>query len=127
MDANSYMEILRDVVLPYADENMPIIFKFQQDNDPKHTSRLVKKQFQENKVNVLDWPSQSPDLNPIENLWAILKQNIGNREFKNKDQLWHCVQESWYKISPETCQNLIESMPRRLNAVLTQKGGYSGY
>lgn len=79
MNAIGYRDILQDVMLPYAQEEMPLLWVFQQDNDPKHTSALVKNWFRENNVNILSWPSQSPDLNPIENLCGNLSRSYATK------------------------------------------------
>ena len=61
---------------------------FKQDNDPKHTSRVTKAFIAEASINLLPWPSQSPDLNPIENLWSILDVKLKGRRCNNKTELF---------------------------------------
>ena len=76
---------------------------------------------------MIEWPSQSPDLNPIENLWGVLKNEVSKRQFSNKAELWSFVKEEWQKIPIETCRKLISSMPNRMQKVIENKGGHSGY
>jgi len=68
MDQHVYVNILRNVILSYTDDEMSLIWTFQQDNDPKHTIKLATPTFSQKQIDVLPCPAQSPDLNPIENL-----------------------------------------------------------
>ncbi|EKM73419.1 hypothetical protein AGABI1DRAFT_28333, partial [Agaricus bisporus var. burnettii JB137-S8] len=71
------------------------------------------------------WFAQSPDLNPIEHLWVNLKDKLKvyPKPPKGVRELWDRVAEEWDNITPEKCQRLIESMPRRCQAVIKAKGG----
>jgi hypothetical protein len=95
---------------------------FQHDNDPKHTAKLNKEYLKKYIVPTLDWPSQSPDLNPIENLWAILEHRARDRAPRNEDHLFEILQEAWQALDAETLTKLADSMPERIQAVIERAG-----
>src|SRR6185312_4707212 len=109
---------------------------FQQDNDPKHTSKDVRGDLELKLTGrVLSWPSYSQDLNPIENIWAILKRNI---EKKVKDMVAKkkkvsqavfiaLVEEEWQNISDEVVLMCITSMPDHIQACIDAEGGHTKY
>ena len=99
----------------------------QQDNDPKHTSCVAKNFIAENGIQVIDWPSNSPDLNPIENVWHIIKNNVEKRMPKDTDELKRFMVEEWDAISEETVNNLILSMKKRCELVLEENGDRISY
>ncbi|CAJ0951270.1 unnamed protein product [Ranitomeya imitator] len=128
MDSTAYLEILaKNLRSSIKDLKMGRHFIFQQDNDPKHTAKKTKAWFKRQKIKVLQWPSQSPDLNPIENLWKELKIKVHMRHPKNLDNLEKICMEEWAKITPETCAGLIRSYKRRLLAVIANKGYSTKY
>jgi transposase len=131
MDADQYVDILNNHLLPSLEESGVGDDEciFQQDNDPKHTSKKAKNWMEENNITLLDWPPQSPDLNPIEHLWQHTKSQLCKYETLATGvwEIWDRVAEVWNDIEPEVCQRLIESMPRRLEAVIKAKGGHTKY
>ncbi len=109
-------------MLPSADELYgDADFIFQQDLAPAHTAKATKSWFNDHGVTVLDWPANSPDLNPIENLWGIVKRKMRDTRPNNADDLKATVKETWSSIPPQQCHKLITSMPRRIEAVIKAK------
>ncbi len=110
-------------MLPSADQ----LFKdadliFQHELAPSHIAKCTKSWLNDHGVGVLDW---SPDLNPIENLWGIVKRKIRNKRTKNADELKATVKETWASIPSQQCHKLITSMPRRIEAVIKVLSTYT--
>ena len=132
MVKEDYLDILKSDLLNslnyYNLNNNRTIF--MQDNDPKHKAKLVMDWLNQQQFEVMDWPPQSPDLNPIENMWAKLKKMLKknySQPAKNKDELFKRVGECWYKIDAIECQKYIESMPRRVKQVIDARGLWTRY
>ncbi len=128
MNAAKYRDILDENLLQSAqDLRLGRRFTFQQDNDPKHTAKIMKEWLHNNSVTVLEWPSQSPDLNPIEHLWRDLKMAVHQRLPSNLTELERICKEEWQRIPKSRCEKLVASFPKRLMAVLNQKGASTKY
>ena len=131
MNADLYCQILRDELmdsLDYYNLN-PADVIFQQDNDPKHTSKLAKACTAELSLQILEWPAQSSDLNLIKLLQEHLKHQLNAWPTRPSGmlELWERVEKEWEAIDKDVVLKLIDSMPSRVEAVRKAKGGPTKY
>ena len=96
-----------------------------QDNDPKHTSKpcYLKNKEDQGHVLVMDFPPQSPDLNPIEHLWGHLKTEKAKLSVTSQEALWNIVKSCWDNEAHQVFNRLVESMPAGVHDVIKVKGG----
>jgi hypothetical protein len=128
MNAVKYTTVLQTVMIPSAQTLFTDRYYFQDDNAPCHRARSVVKWMADHNVDRLDWPAQSPDLNPIENLWSILATRVQKAAPRTKRELIEALIAAWYRnITPDHIQKLVQSMPNRCKQVLRSKGWPIGY
>ncbi|XP_068201755.1 uncharacterized protein [Palaemon carinicauda] len=100
----------------------------QQDGAPCHTAKIIKQWLGDCEVEYIkDWPGNSPDLSPIENLWAIIKAMLRNKDTSTVPKLEEALKECWAALDPQICRNLIDSIPKRVSEVIKRKGLPSKY
>ncbi|KAK7884426.1 hypothetical protein WMY93_027549 [Mugilogobius chulae] len=119
VNAAVYQDVLETFLIPTVEEQFgEEDFICQQDLAPAHAAKSTKDWFTRKQLEVLAWLANSPDLNVIENLWAIVKRKIRDRKPTTLDQLKQNIATAWEAVSAETCDKLVKSMPRRLQAVI---------
>ena len=147
--SDEYIEILADGLLSFKDDILGAVDEdtiivrdpddliFMQDGAPCHRMDDVKQFLAEEEIKVMSWPAQSPDLNPIENVWQMLKIKFHQRfthlrcslskSQASIDKYGDILQEVWEELNPTMISNLIRSMPGRMKAVIEAKGGAIRY
>lgn len=129
-NSHNYLDILRDVMLPtvrivYPHEHI----YFVQDNCAIHKARVVRNWLQtQEDVTIINWPSKSPDLNPIENLWGQMILNWDSSDVRNKNNLQELVTSTWELMrGRESCWNMVASMKSRLEQIIESNGAPLSY
>ncbi|KAA8494427.1 Transposable element Tc3 transposase [Porphyridium purpureum] len=135
LNAERYRQVMLNVMMPWALElpwrldqpDCPFIF--QQDNAPGHTALSTRELFDTVGIALLDWPARSPDLNLVENLWAIVSHRVHwqGRQFMRLDDMLPVIYDCWRTEAPKYVEALFESMPRRLQACIDAGGRQTKY
>ena len=129
MDAPFYVQILSRYLVPFIQAEFPSTHCLMQYNDPKHTSRLAQDFFEQNQINWWKTPPESPDMNPIENVWHELKEFI-RRETKPKSKqqlIIDGIQLFWSTMTEEKCCRYINHIHKVIPKVLENSGNATGY
>ena len=128
MNAPLFISILRKSLVPFIRAVYPDGHCFMQDNDPKHCSKLAKAYYKESGINWWPTPPESPDLNPIENLWHELKEYI-RREVKprSKEELIRGIKAFWTTVTVAKCRKYIGHLKKVIPEVIKCDGAATGY
>jgi hypothetical protein len=135
MTAKLYIDFIKEHLVPWhKKQNLSFRKKmvFMHDNAPSHAARITTEYLQSvfaRQGKIMQWPACSPDLNPIENLWSILKRKIYlcGRQYTSKDDLWNAIMTAANEISSEVIENLTSSMDKRLFSLVNKNGSYIQY
>ncbi len=128
VNAEAYTAIMEAFLIPsqetlYGDTSAI----FQQDNASSHKAKTVMQWFKTNKIDLLEWPANSPDLNPIENVWRTMKKRLQASKPTTKMELVAELRKVWATLTCKECSDLVASMPRRICAVIRSRGHPTKY
>ena len=128
VDSLKYLLILEGYLIQEMRILYPEGYILQQDNAPPHVSRSTKNFFVDHGLEIMsDWPPNSPDLNPIENLWGLMKRKLAPRKRPPLNEWRLLIEKMWSSLDQDLIEKLIDSMPRRIEACIAANGGYTKY
>jgi transposase len=122
--SSKYIEIPKSRVLPFLQTFAAGKGIFQHDIAPCQNTKAAKKFIQENKISMLDWPGNSPDMNPMENLWSVVKKRLSKLDCATEERVVTSVIKMWFHECgvKNICSKLAESMPKLVQEVILEKG-----
>lgn len=127
LNAQSYQQILKKALVPAARgwfKDNQSGWQLQQDKATAHTAKSTMRFLEQEDVTVVEgWPPKGDDINPIENLWAILDERLEGKKFKTKNGMKKALLEIWKQVDEQLLHNLVDSVPNRLRRIIKAKGG----
>ena len=127
LNADLMCDIYKYGLLPTARKQFgydSTLWKLQEDNDPKHTSKLATIWTIKNNVQKIDWPSMSPDIAPKENVWQLVKMNLRKKNLSTYQSLVSAIKKEWKFLSSELAVKLAHSMNNRISEVIDNDGDF---
>lgn len=128
LDSDGYQSLLEGYLKPFIEQHYPDSHRLWQDNDPKHTSKRTQQWMKDSGINWWPTPPESPDLNPIENIWAALKHHLRkNVKPSTKDELIQGIKDFWKNLTPSVCNRYIDHIYKVVPVIVARRGAASGY
>ena len=129
MNGSDYRIVLRRGIVPFWRRNRNQNYIFQQDGAPIHRARATRDWLQRRRIDLLQWPACSPDLNIMENVWGCMVRDIygGNRTYRNVDELKPAIVAAWHRIDQKLIDNLYLSLDRRMFQLIQRHGAATDY
>ena len=124
VNSETFILVLENGLIPSIHLHQSNDFMVVQDSSPVHKANNTTRWFEDKNLRdrIIPWPARSPDLNPIKNIWNLMKLQVYRNKPNNVTELKECILNAWINISSDTTIKLVESMPRRIRSVLNRKG-----